>query len=113
MCEFCLKHGEGKKWYKVMQHYSDELLAQKGRQAYVEQFISSIRYNANKNFARLDWTRNKLPLAHRFIRKMATVGMKQFHFGQVVPLEDAKKIIDMVQTITRIPLTRALYNSRP
>lgn len=103
MCEFCLRHGEGKKWYEVMQHYSDELLAESGRKAYVEQFITSIRTNADKNFARLDWTKQKLPLAYRFIRKMATAGMKQFHFGQVVPLEDAKKIVDMVQTITRIP----------
>lgn len=22
MCEFCTKHGEGKKWYEVMEHYS-------------------------------------------------------------------------------------------
>ena len=26
MCEFCTKHGEGKKWYEIMENYSRELL---------------------------------------------------------------------------------------
>ena len=26
MCEFCTKHGEGKKWYLQMKNYSRELL---------------------------------------------------------------------------------------
>ena len=26
MCQFCTKHGEGKKWYLQMKNYSDELL---------------------------------------------------------------------------------------
>ena len=26
MCEFCTKHGEGKKWYLQMKNYADELL---------------------------------------------------------------------------------------
>ena len=27
MCEFCLKHGEGKKWYLQAKNYSDDLPA--------------------------------------------------------------------------------------
>ena len=26
MCQFCVQHGEGKKWYLAMKNYSDELL---------------------------------------------------------------------------------------
>ena len=26
MCEFCVEHGEGKKWYLLMKNYSDELV---------------------------------------------------------------------------------------
>lgn len=26
MCEFCTKHGEGKKWYLEMKNYAGELL---------------------------------------------------------------------------------------
>ena len=26
MCQFCTEHGEGKKWYLLMENYSKELL---------------------------------------------------------------------------------------
>lgn len=103
MCEFCIKHGEGKKWYEVMEHYSQELLADYKRQAYITNFVPSIRNKAGLNIARLEWTQKKLPFAYRFVRKMGSAHMKKFHFGQVVPLEDALAIIDRVQSITRIP----------
>ncbi len=102
MCEFCIKHGEGKKWYEIMEHYSQEMLATGNRQAYIEHFVKNIRQNANSNILKLEWAKKKLPMAYGFIRKMGTAGMKKNHYGQVVPLEDAEKIIDMVQSITRI-----------
>jgi len=102
MCEFCTKHGEGKKWYEIMDNYSQELLADPHRQIYILDFIKNIRNNANSNFAKLAWARRKLPVAHRFISKIATATAKQYHFGQVVPLEDAEAIVDRVQSITRI-----------
>ena len=102
MCEFCITHGEGKKWYEVMEHYSAELLADQSRQAYIEHFVPNIRKNGLSNLKKLEWTKQKLPLAYRFVRKMGTANMKKYHFGQVVPLEDAEKIVGMVQSITRI-----------
>ena len=102
MCEFCTKHGEGKKWYEVMEHYSAELLADPKRQAYIEHFVHSIRSNALTNMNRLDWTKRKLPIAYRLVRKLGTMGMQTNHYGQVVPVEDAEKILDMVHSITRI-----------
>ena len=102
MCEFCIKHGEGKKWYEIMEHYSTELLEQDQRREYISKFIKSVRSNADSNLQKLDWTKRKLPLAYGFIRKIGTAGMKKFHFGQVVPLEDAEIIVDMVHSITRI-----------
>lgn len=102
MCEFCIKHGEGKKWYEVMDNYSQELLSQKNREAYIRQFIPNIRQNAASNLERLSWAKNKLPIAYRFIRKIGSHHMKKIHFGQVVPLEDAEQILDMVQSVTRI-----------
>ena len=40
MCEFCTKHGEGKKWYLVMRNYSRKLWEQKGRKEFAEYFWS-------------------------------------------------------------------------
>ena len=102
MCEFCTKHGEGKKWYEIMEHYSKELLNDLDRQAYIEGFVPGIRNNAKNNLAKMEWVKRKTPIAHRFIRKMVTANLKKYHFGQVVPIEDAEKIVEMVQSITRI-----------
>jgi NAD-dependent dihydropyrimidine dehydrogenase PreA subunit len=102
LCEFCTKHGEGKKWYEVMDNYSAELLSDKSRQKYINKFLKSIRTNTQPNIKRLKWTKERLPFAYKFIRKVATASMKNNHYGQVVPLEDAEKIVDMVQSITRI-----------
>lgn len=103
MCEFCIKHGEGKKWYEVMKNYSQEMLEEQGRKEYVEQFVMGVRKNAGSNLEKLNWAKGKSPIAYRFVRKMSTWWMKKVHFGQVVPLEDAERIVEMVQSITRIP----------
>ena len=102
MCEFCTKHGEGKRWYEVMENYSKEMLEDPSRQKYIDHFIKNVRNNAEGNIKKLEWSKRRLPIAHRFIRKAATANMKKYHFGQVVPLEDAKNIVHMVQSITRI-----------
>lgn len=103
MCEFCTKHGEGKKWYEIMEHYSKEFANDPKRLKFIKDFVTGMRQNAGANLSKLAWVKRKIPLAYRFIRKMATANMKQFHYGQIVPLEDAEKILDMVHSITRIP----------
>ncbi len=103
MCEFCTKHGEGKKWYEVMDNYSKELLADPARQRYLKHFVENIQSRTNSNINQLEWSKRRIPLAYGFIRKIATINMKSNHYGQVVPLEDALKIVEMVQSVTRIP----------
>jgi NAD-dependent dihydropyrimidine dehydrogenase PreA subunit len=41
MCEFCLKHGEGKKWYLQARNYSDEMLSDIRRRRMIEEFFSN------------------------------------------------------------------------
>lgn len=40
MCEFCLKHGEGKKWYLQASNYSDDLLSDIRRRRFIETFFT-------------------------------------------------------------------------
>jgi len=103
MCEFCVQHGEGKKWYEVMENYSAELYSQGGREQYIKDFFDNFQLHGPRGLDRLDSTRRKVPFAYSFIRRLGTLHMKKNHFGQVVPLEDAEGIVDMVQSITRIP----------
>ena len=62
MCEFCTKHGEGKKWYEIMENYSRELLNDPGRRTYIEQFVPRVRKSSKDNLSRLEWVKRRCPL---------------------------------------------------
>ena len=40
MCEFCLKYGEGEKWYLQAKNCSDDLFSDIRRRKYIEEFVS-------------------------------------------------------------------------
>ena len=101
MCEFCLKHGEGKKWYLQANNYSDDLLSDIRRRKYIENFFTDIESH-KKGLDRLE----KLQKAPSFIRAIAgrlvSRKMKKVHYGQVVPIEDIEQIFGFVNSIVRV-----------
>jgi len=119
MCEYCTEHGEGKKWYLLMKNFSDELLHQELTSAQMEmvgantraewrkQVLNkllmkasdvSIEKNALKDpSAPTESTDDQIDEEELLKRRKAT------HFGQVLPIEDVEKVLDMVDSITRIP----------
>jgi len=112
MCEFCTQHGEGQKWYLVMRNYSSELLAQKGRVEWIEDFIAHMEEKNGKAVAQLDAIR-KNPVVYGFVRRMATRKQKAEHWGQVVPIEDVERIVDLQDSIVRLPcVCRSLTTGR-
>lgn len=101
MCEFCLKHGEGKKWYLEASNYSADLASDTNRQKIVKdmyehpdaaaKFIESAeRLQKFPKFVR-DW------FLYYFTRKQ-----KNIHYGQVVPIEDVEKMFALTNSIVRI-----------
>jgi ferredoxin len=101
MCEFCLKHGEGKKWYLQARNYSDELLSDIRRRRMIEEFFS----NPDRLTRDLEYL-NRLEKTPKFIRSMIgriiTGRQKKTHFGQVVPIEEIEKIFGFVKSIVRV-----------
>ena len=120
MCDFCHEHGEGKKWYLQMKNYSRELL---------HEDLSSTQKNFTKTETRAEWLDNFIggfiipafgnapqaqdesqdapdsdeqltapPSEEEILANRMAV-----HFGQVLPIEDVDKVIDMVDSITRMP----------
>jgi ferredoxin len=113
MCEFCTEHGEGKQWYLQMKNYAEELL-------HVE--LTPEQQAAVNASTRLEW-HNRFwegfvlpavdgkkrgnpftphPNPHPTEDEIVARG-KVEHFGQVLPIEDVEKVIDMVDSITRMP----------
>lgn len=102
MCEFCTQHGEGQKWYLTMRNYSRELWDQQGREEFADRFMAYFEEKFGKPVARLDALRD-IPLVYRFVRRMAINKAKADHWGQVVPIEDVEQIVDMQDSIVRLP----------
>lgn len=102
MCEFCTQHGEGQKWYLVMRNYSRELVAQQGCGEFIDDYTAHFEENIRKAAARLDAVKDK-PLIYRLIRRIAIRRQKAKHWGQVVPIEDVEQIVNLVDSIVRLP----------
>lgn len=103
MCELCLKHGEGKKWYEVMSHYSQELYAQKGREKYAKSFLKSSQTTMMPQIEYMAGLKSKGSIIHKPYSAIGSWYMKRNHWGQILPLEDALEVLDRARVITRIP----------
>lgn len=101
MCEFCLKHGEGKTWYLEASNYSEDLLSDLKRRRLIEAYYT--RPDAIARSAQRLETLDLVPwLVRRFVRWNATRRQKSRHFGQIVPLEDVERILDLTNSVVRV-----------
>jgi len=120
MCEFCTEHGEGKKWYLQMKNYADELLyeelssAQKGivgattRFEWSNRFWESFVMPAIGGVTKIQEESQVAPPSTELPEVQPSedeivAHRKVEHFGQVLPIEDVERVIDMVDSITRMP----------
>lgn len=101
MCEFCLKHGEGKKWYLQASNYSDDLLSDIRRRRFIEGFFTKTE-ELERDIRRLDRL-EKVPKPIRgIVGRLISRRMKKVHYGQVVPIEDVERIFGFVNSIVRV-----------
>jgi NAD-dependent dihydropyrimidine dehydrogenase PreA subunit len=101
MCEFCLQHGEGKKWYLRAENYAEELLADVSRRKMISDFGRAAR-SLDGVLDRLDKIDQTPPLVRRLMRWTTTRRMKKQHYGQVVPIEDVERIFEFVTSVVRV-----------
>jgi len=97
MCEFCTQHGEGKKWYLTVENYLEERLSNEQRE-----FIRELYENVEQGPAEFMATANAADDPCEAIRLIFSE-MKNHHWGQVIPLEDVDKILEMSLNIVRSP----------
>jgi Pyruvate/2-oxoacid:ferredoxin oxidoreductase delta subunit len=104
MCEFCLKHGEGEKWYLQARNYSEDLLSDLRRLKFLETFADPEA--REREFAKMNKGFGRLQRLPWFIRtlfsRMISRKMKKTHFGQVVPIEEIEQIFSFTNSIVRV-----------
>ena len=120
MCEFCAKHGEGKKWYLQMKNYAEALLHEE---------LSSAQKKIVKVRTRSEWLApyfetsvmpaitgvskegdDLLGVPSSAESPEAQLGDEEIlnrrkvaQFAQLLPIEDVEQVIDIVDSITRMP----------
>ncbi|MBN2080108.1 MAG: hypothetical protein JW838_14160, partial [Spirochaetes bacterium] len=109
MCDLCMKHGAGGKWYLNAAHYSNEIVEKYNlRDFLMEQYMNfeqmSVRKIHGFNAVGLGY-KLRIPLIGRIIKHTAEKMLHstrpptnpfkaEGHIGQVIPLEDAIAILE-------------------
>jgi ferredoxin len=100
MCEFCVKHGDGKKWYMAMENYAKDLRHQDNRIGYMGYFANTFEERMPRRLNQLEKL-SRTPLRN-VVRPFLIRSQKRNHFGQIVPLEDIEKILLRLDGICRL-----------
>jgi ferredoxin len=100
MCEFCVKHGDGKKWYLAMENYSRELLQQHDRMGYMSYFVNTFEERVPRKLGQMEKL-SRTPF-HGLSKPFLIRSQKRDHFGQIVPLDDIEQILVQVDGIIRL-----------
>ncbi len=102
MCEFCEKHGEGKKWYLNTKNYSHDLLSDINRKRLIKNFYHEIMGDGNESILKMEKVfknRRKVP---SFMVSRFSEHNKAIHYGQVLPIEDVRTILEMSSSVVRL-----------
>ena len=103
MCQFCVQHGDGKRWYRNARNYALDLESDLLRRGYVVSFVRDFERTRRRALAGLGALRY-LPSP---IRDRVAEGIsrrrQEVHFGQPVPLEQCEQMLALATHITRLP----------
>lgn len=102
MCEFCHKHGEGKKWYLRAENYSEDLLSDLRRRRFIEEFVSEPE-GLREDLEKIEKLDRAPAFVRRAVGRVVSNRQKRIHYGQVVPIEDLERILGFVNSIVRLP----------
>ena len=104
MCEFCVQHGEGKKWYDNMANYSREVFLQVNSEEKLAHFLLHFGQSMKNGLQQASKWKKRLPVIYdHLVYPWLTKRQKKSHFGQILPIEDVEHIVDQVRSIVRLP----------
>lgn len=102
MCEFCHKHGEGKKWYLQAQNYSEDLLSDLRRRKFIADFFKEPE-DLSETTGQLEGLKRLPSFVAGVLTPVMVNRQKKVHYGQVVPIEDVEHIFSFVNSVVRLP----------
>jgi ferredoxin len=103
MCEFCTKHGDGQIWYKNAANYSNDLLSDLSRRAFIENFLESTFKGGFDTLGRLETIYRKKGRLPGALKQEMEERAQREHYGQVLPIEEIRALVLKSDTIVRMP----------
>ena len=103
MCNFCVQHGDGKRWYHNAQNYALDLESDLRHRGFMIDFVRNFETTRRTINAGLGALRFVPQPVHGKLAGLASGKLQQYHFGQPVPLEECAGIFDIASNITRLP----------
>lgn len=103
MCEFCVQHGDGKRWYLNAQNYAADLESDLERRDYVIGFVQGFE----KMRSRANIATRLVGVAPRAlsdpVKARINQSQQKHHYGQPVPLEECEEVFDLATSIVQLP----------
>lgn len=103
MCEFCVQHGDGKKWYLQAENYAADITHDVALREFVVDFVTGFDRRVRRAIPLL----HAVQAAPRPVRSAFTTLTRPRqiadHFGQPVPIEECERIFGIATSITQLP----------
>jgi NAD-dependent dihydropyrimidine dehydrogenase PreA subunit len=110
MCQFCVQHGDGEKWYLNAANYVADLESDLDRRGFIIDFVQDFDARRSRS---LTWLRQLEKSGPRVleatVKNRAHKSMKENHYGQPVPIEECDRIFDFATSIVRLPCICRTY----
>jgi ferredoxin len=103
MCQFCVEHGDGKKWYLEASNYAYDLESDLRRRDYIVHFVRDFDTSRARAIGGMEILGMLPGTLERTGKRVVSRRMRPVHFGQPVPIEECDLIFDIATSIVRIP----------
>jgi Pyruvate/2-oxoacid:ferredoxin oxidoreductase delta subunit len=103
MCRFCVKHGDGQKWYLQAKNYAYDLTSDLKRRGFLIDFLRDFDQQTAAAMDGLSKVKRLPGPVRRAALGALSRRMQATHFGQPVPIEDCEAIFDITTSIVRVP----------
>jgi ferredoxin len=115
MCNWCQQHGDGKKWYLNVKNFSKNFLNDEAVIEAVNAYFKSIESFLGMSVpmnAELLNLKNDDDFSHAVELTKQSISTYMPHRGQVVPIEDVRKIIELAGPMAKLScVCRRMYKA--
>lgn len=112
MCQFCVEHGDGKRWYLEASSYAADLERDLARRDYMVEFVSRFDTMRAKAIGGMEFLEMMPGPIERAGKKTFSRRMQKIHYGQPVPIEECAEIFDIATSIVAIPCVCRTFAGR-